>query len=80
MPVDKAVFAAEIPVEDEVLAHQPYRFGRPRIELALAADRLPIAPQKLAHRRAGADAGKERVSFLGQHEITPTFKTPPARL
>src|SRR5213076_1708867 len=43
MPIQEAVSAAEILVEDEVLAHQPHRFGAGLRELAGPGDRPPIA-------------------------------------
>jgi hypothetical protein len=57
MPVDQAEGAAQILVEHEVLAHQADRLDRVFLKLASPADRLPVAAQEIAHRRAGADAG-----------------------
>src|SRR6267154_2174590 len=54
VPVEKPVAAAEILVEDEVFAHQPYRLGAGLGELAGAGDRPPLAPQQFAHRRPRA--------------------------
>src|SRR3979411_3324801 len=54
MPVEKAVAAAEILVEDEVFAHQPPRRGAGLGGLAGAGDRPPVAPQQFAHRRPRA--------------------------
>src|SRR5712671_1665908 len=54
MPVEEAVSAAEILVEDEVFAHQPYRLGAGLGEFAGAGDRPPVAPQQFAHRRPRA--------------------------
>ena len=57
----------EVLVEHEVLAHQADRLDRVVLELAGAADRLPVAAQQIAHRRAGADAGEQFVAGCGEH-------------
>src|SRR5882672_12376052 len=67
VPVDQAVAAAELLVEDEVLAHQANGLDRIGVELAGAADRHPVAPQIVAHRRAGANLGEDIVLFSAEH-------------
>jgi hypothetical protein len=62
VPVDKSIAAAAVAIEDEVLAHEAHRLDRIGIELAGACDRLPVAAQQLAHRRAGPDAGEHVVA------------------
>ena len=78
MPVDQAERAAQVLVEDEVLADQPDRLDRVLLKLAGAADRLPVAAQQLAHRRAGADAGEHFVAGCGEHGMfleSPQFSS-----
>jgi hypothetical protein len=65
--VDQAVAAAAVAVEDEVLAHDADRPGRGGIELGHARDRVPVAPQQLAHRRVRAGLAEQSVPFLTQH-------------
>src|SRR5262245_35501009 len=69
MAVEQAVLAAEILVEHQVLAHQADRLDRVRLELACAADRLPVPPQVFAHRRPGSDLGENAVLFGAQHDF-----------
>jgi hypothetical protein len=70
--VDQPVLSAQVLVEDEVFAQEPDRLDRIGVELARAADRLPVAPQIIAHRRAGADLGEDAVSFCAQrHGASP---------
>ena len=64
--VDQAVPAAAVAVEHEVLAHQADGLDRVGIELAGAGDRLPVAAQQFAHRRAGSDAGEHFVAGGGE--------------
>ncbi len=66
MPVDEAVTAAAIAVEDEILAHQADRLDWIGVEFAGARDRLPIAAQQFAHRRAGSDPGEHVVASGGE--------------
>src|SRR3984893_8068188 len=54
MAIEEAVFAAEILVEDEILAQQPHRKRAGSFEFAGAGDRPPIAAQEIAHRGTGA--------------------------
>src|SRR5215469_8957204 len=65
MAVEQAIFAAEVLVEDEVLAHQPHRQCAGVLELAGAGDRPPIAAQQLAHWRAGASLGQNIPAAAG---------------
>src|ERR1700738_585362 len=58
MAIEETVFAAEVLVEDEILAHEPHSKRAGTIELAGASDRPPIAAQQIAHRRAGAGPGQ----------------------
>ena len=77
MPVDQAEGAAQILVEHEVLAHQADRLDRVFLKLARAADRLPVAAQQIAHRRAGADAGEQVVAGGGEHVSSNPGAGPP---
>ena len=58
---------------DEFLAHQLYAHGRAvRFgDLVRQAGGDPIAPHRIAHRRAGADAGDQFVFFRWQHRRIP---------
>src|SRR5882762_10900042 len=58
MPIDEAVFAAEVLVENEILAHEPHRQRPGLLELASAGDWPPIAAQQIAHRRIRTGLGK----------------------
>ncbi len=58
MAIEQAVSAAEVLVEDEILAEEAQRQRARPLELAGAGDRPPIAAQQLAHRRAGAGLGQ----------------------
>ena len=64
--VDQAIAAAAIAVDDEVLAHEAHRLDRIGVEFAGACDRVPVAAQQLAHRRAGPDAGEHLVAGGGE--------------
>src|SRR5712671_3216576 len=50
MPIDEAVFAAQVLVENEILAHEPHRPRPGLLELAGAGDWPPIAAQQITHR------------------------------
>src|SRR5205807_5516887 len=50
--------------QDEVLAERAHRFRR-RAGVGGQPDRMPIAPQQLAHRRAAADLGQVAVVGRG---------------
>src|SRR5262249_58704872 len=68
MPVDESVAAAHVLVEHEVLAEETDRLDRVGVELARAADRLPITAQIVTHRRAGADLREDIVLFSAEHD------------
>ena len=57
----------QILVEHEIFAEQTDRLDRDRIELARAADRLPVAAEQVAHRRPGSDLREQPVLIFGQH-------------
>jgi hypothetical protein len=59
--------ATQILVEHQVLAEQADGLDRTSVELARAADRLPVAPQVVAHRRPGTNLGENAVLFSAQH-------------
>src|SRR5947209_13822834 len=59
MAVEEAVCAAEILVENKILAHQPHRLCTGFGQFAGARDRPPISAAKLAHRSPGAGLGQE---------------------
>ena len=69
--VDQAVVSAHVAVEHEVLAQQPDRAARIGVKLGRRADRMPVASQQVAHRRAGADLGDDLVLLCAQHDVSP---------
>ena len=73
MAVEQSVGAAEILIEDEVLAQEPQRFDRGLVEFRRAGDRHPIAAQQRAHRCAGPDAGEKLVLCRREHAMFPPF-------
>ena len=54
--VDEPELTRTVLVENEVLAEEAHRLDRDPVELALACDRLPVAPKKIAHRASRLDA------------------------
>src|SRR5262245_47388994 len=69
VPVEQPETSALVLVEHEILAHQANRLDRVRVEFARAADRHPVAAQKLSHGRARADLGEKAVLFGTQHAL-----------
>src|SRR5215813_4259892 len=67
VPVEEPETSALILVEHEILAHEANGLDRVLVEFARAADRHPVAAQKLSHRRARADLGEKAVLFGTQH-------------
>jgi hypothetical protein len=67
MPVEQPELSAQILVEHQVLTHQAHGLDRVLVELARTADRHPIAPQKLSHRRPRPDLGEKPVFLRAQH-------------
>src|SRR5262249_60506930 len=67
LPGEAAEKSALILVEHEILAHEANGLDRVLVEFARAADRHPVAAQKLSHRRARADLGEKAVLFGTQH-------------
>src|SRR5262249_52507164 len=67
VPVEEAETSALVLIEHEVLAHEPNGLDRILVEFARAADRHPVAAQKLSHRRTRADLGEKAVLFRTQH-------------
>src|SRR5262245_17668820 len=67
MPVEEPETSAPVLVEHEILAHEANGLDRVLVEFARAADRHPVAAQKLSHRRARADLGEKTVLFGTQH-------------
>src|SRR5215470_3089874 len=65
--VDQAVVPSLVLVENEVLAHEPYGLGGTLVELGDGGNRHPVAPEQLAHRRAGADFRQSPVLLLAEH-------------
>ena len=61
MPAEQAILAAEVVIQNQILSHQPHRFDGVVGKLARAADRMPIAPQQVAHRGAAAHARQHLV-------------------
>ena len=66
-PLHQAVAAAQVLVQDQVLAQQPHRLHRIVVQLRDRRDRLPVAAHQLAHRRALADARQQFILGLAQH-------------
>src|SRR5262249_14815266 len=57
-----------IAIENEILAEEADGQGIALFHLRHRGDRMPIAAQELAHRRAGTDTRQPLVLFLGQHD------------
>src|SRR5262245_38383542 len=68
VPVEEPETSALVLVEHEILAHEANGLDRV-LEFARAADRHPVAAQKLSHRRAWADLGEKAVLFGTQHAL-----------
>src|SRR5437870_4789868 len=75
MAVEEPVAAAEILVEDEVLAQEPHRHWSRLRQLAGAGDRPPVAAQQFAHPCPGAGLGQDvpaaagwRLAIVGHDE------------
>src|SRR2546427_6606298 len=60
----------EVLVEHEVLSHDAHGLDRVLVEFAHRGDRMPVAAQELAHRRARADLRQRAVLFRAQHHST----------
>src|SRR2546427_12430623 len=60
----------EVFVEHEVLAHDAHGLDGVLVEFAHRGDRMPVAAQELAHRRARADLRQRAVFFRAQHHST----------
>ena len=71
MAVEQPETAALVLVEHEVFAQEADGLDRVVVELARAADRHPIAPQVVAHRRSRADLGEDAVLFSAEHAMPP---------
>ena len=71
VPVDQAVTAAQILVENEIFAQKADGFDRIGVEFAGAGDGLPIAAQQLAHGRAGSDAREHFVTGGSEQAFLP---------
>ena len=80
MPVDQAVTAAQILVENEILAQKADGFDRIGVEFAGARDGLPIAAQQLAHRRAGSDAREHFVTGGSEQAFLPLGRPQPSTI
>jgi hypothetical protein len=65
--LDDAVPAGRGLVDGEVLAEQAGVLDRELLELPSEGDRVPVAAQQLAHRRAGVEGGQLVVLLGGQH-------------
>src|SRR5689334_9170413 len=65
--VDEPIFAAFAAEERQIFAEDAHALHRLLRQLGLGADRLPVAAQKLAHRRAGADMGETIILRLRRH-------------
>src|ERR1700730_18146157 len=58
MPIDEAVFAAEVLVENEILAHEPHRQRPGLLQLAGAGDWPPIAAPPITPQGATTGPAK----------------------
>src|ERR1700694_5911360 len=76
MPVDQAVIAAAVLIQDQVLTHQPHRLGRLLIHFGDRGKRSPVTPQQVAHQRAGADLHQGLVLLWLQHGFTASARMP----
>src|SRR6202035_5865226 len=76
LPVDEPERAAAVAIENQVLAEQPHRLDGDLVEFGGAADRHPVAPQVVAHRRAGTDLREQPVVFSAQHSSLPAHSNP----
>ena len=65
--VEQAIAAARVLVEHEILAHEAHGQRGLFVELSDGGDGLPVAPQELAHRRAGPDARQRLVLGGAEH-------------
>ena len=52
------------PEEHEILAEDAHAFRRLVVEFARGCDRLPVAPQQIAHGRAGTDTRQPHLFFF----------------
>src|SRR6516162_1672434 len=57
-----------IPIENQVFAKYPHRFGRPLDQLGASRHGIPVAAQQFAHRRAAPDLCKQLIFFTAQHK------------
>src|SRR3989454_3672106 len=71
--VDQADSSVRIAERDQLLSEQFYANGGAVALRQLPVEQrgYPIAPEQLAHRRAGARAGQEYIHLLGQHGRLP---------
>src|SRR5262249_38545640 len=69
VPIKEPETSALVLVEHEILAHQANGLDRVLVEFARAADRHPVAAQKLSHGCARADLGQKAVLFGTQHAL-----------
>src|SRR5262249_24001052 len=67
VPVEEPETSAPVLVEHEILGEEANGLDGVLVELARAADRHPVAAQKLSHRRARPDLGEKAVLFGTQH-------------
>ena len=66
--------AAQILVENQILAHQPDRLDAVGLaEFGRSGDRHPVAPQQAAHRGARTNLGEQDI-FGEIHATNSTFK------
>src|SRR5439155_18097574 len=67
--IDQAESSLRITEGDQLLSQQFHANGRAVALRQLPVEQCgyPVAPEKLAHRRAGAGAGEETIHFFGQH-------------
>src|SRR6516165_7397846 len=72
MPAKQAVLAAEILIQNQILSHQSHGFDGVVGKLARAGNRMPIAPQQIAHRGAAPYTRQHLVPGLVHASNLPT--------
>jgi hypothetical protein len=67
--VDQPVGAAQILVNDEVLAEQPERLDWMIVQLGNRADRLLVSAQQVAHPSAGSNLSQQFILAKCDHAL-----------
>ena len=67
VPVNEAVIAFPVAVENEILAHYANRFCILPLEFADPGYWLPIAAQQFTHRSSGTGFAQQLITLAAQH-------------